>query len=639
MPHYERIKSELAQDLEQLTPVIRILDELRSTGRTASTEESKEINDISIVHSSEVVALMLESKAQKRNARLRSLNIDDREYNPFILTTDKEVEDFNKYLSGLPDGQKFHYDLILRPQDVHSTALQIHSDGSIASSFFIDSLSDTNKEERSNLEKALGGQSYNYVQGKILNSDSGCSIFSIQHLNSMNRFINEKNKSIYLKSENNSLEDLDPILLKHIQSRTTAKKYEDAHLEEELFIDKKHSKTFRKHLNDFTATISIVNKDNTVELKQRNYSILYKTEKYLREGLRTLEEIHRQENGDQKLEEVLSHRSGHNIIESVYQKMGLTSDQTLQVQGLYNQDQINLALQHGIPKSDIELAKCFSSKEMSRLVYNFIGRNDLSPQKAFNRVKNFSNPYQFHSTFQLGLNDKEVAESKFLSSKTLAPGSFKYLHKWHNKSGTNGVSAAFETIRMFESYNPREYIAIEVVKDLCNKDSNEFLQFSIIGQSSALIKLWLDAGASINKNTNGSTPIMQAIQTGNPKIIKQIIMAGATIPSLMDKKYKKHFTIEKLSIYLKEAIDQENSKAVHNIVRFSPDILKHNIEGYSPLEYAIQQNKLKLLKELFPQGNNISYIAPKIEKENLSMKDLNITPLQKRKILGSKINL
>lgn len=629
MPKYERIKAELLEDLEEITPVLDIIDDLHKTGRAASIEESEQINDLSVMHSSEVIALMLESKAQKRNAKL--LAVDNREYDPFLLVTSQEIEDFKKYLSGLPEGQEFHYDIILRAGDVHSTALQLHSDGGIARSFFIDSLADINKEERNNLEEALGGDSHNYVKGKLLNSDTGCSIFSIQHLNTMNRFLNESNHSAYLERGDNRLEDLDPMFLKHIQSMTASDKYETCHKGQDLFVDKRHSKTFRKHLSDFTASVAVVDKEQNVELKQRNYSILYKTEKYLRESLRTLEEIHGQENGDQKLEEVLSHRSGKHILNSVYKQMELTPAQIEQVQGLYNQDQINLALHYRIPREDLETAKCFSSKEMSKTAFKYINESGLNHQEAFNRVKDFSNSYQLYSSIQFGLSFEEVAKSQFLSSKVLSSGTFEYLQEWYEKAGEKGAAAAFETIKMFESYKPQESRALDTVSNLCGKDANEFLSFCIGGQSSPLIKAWLAAGADVNKVTNGVTPLMKAIGTDNPKIIDQIVMAGARIPSLMDRNNKKHFTPEKLTIYLKTAIDSENIKVIRNLIKYSPNVLKEGINGVSPLEYAVQSNKMKLLNELLPEVKSVEHSPSKMGIENLDINSPNTTPTKKQK--------
>lgn len=628
MLKYKIIKSELNESLEEVSSAIGILDNLRRTGREASLEESEVLEDLSLLYSSEVVALMLESKAQKRNARLSDLGIEDRKYDPFILVTNQELSDFNKYLSGMPDGQKFHYDIIFRPSDIHSSALQIHSDGNIARSFFIDSLSDISKEERQNIEEAIGADAHIYAEGKILNSDSGCSIFSIQHLNTMNRFLNETDQSVYLERGNNKLEDLDPIFLKHIQSMSRADQYEAYHKGQELFVDKRHSKTFRKHLGDFTASVAVVDKYENVEFKKRNYSILYKTEKYLRETLRTLEETH----AKGELEEVLSHRSGQHILNSVYNQMELTPAQIDKVQGLYNQDQINLVLHYNIPREDVESAKCFSSKEMSKAAFKYINESGLNHQKAFNKIKNFSNLRQLYSSIQFSLSCEEVAKSQFLSSKVLSSGTFEYLQEWHEKSGEKGVAAAFETIKMFESYKPKEDIALNTVSNLCGKDANYFLSFCIGGQSPGLIKLWLDAGADVNKPSNSITPIIQAIRTGNSEIIDQIVMAGARLPKLMDRDHREYFGPEKLTSYLKEAIDSENIKVIRNVVRFYPDILKQNIYGVSPLQYAVQTSKMEILKELFPEGKSIEHSPSKMGIENIDINSPDTTPTKKAKI-------
>ncbi|MCT4635071.1 MAG: hypothetical protein N4A31_02330 [Rickettsiales bacterium] len=635
MPKYERIKSELNKSLKEVSSAIEILDDLRRTGRHSSLEESEVLKDLSLVYSPEVVALMLESKAQKRNARLSALDIEDRKYDPFILVTKQELSDFNKYLAGMPDGQKFHYDIIFRPSDIHSSALQIHSDGNIARSFFIDSLSDINKKERQSIEEAIGADAHNYVQGGILYSDSGCSIFSIQHLNTMNRFLNESHQSDYLERGENRLENLDPIFLKHIQSMSRADQYEKYLNGEELFINKRLNKTFRKHLAEFTATVAVVDEEQNVEFKKRNYSILYKTEKYLRDALRTLEETH----SKRELEEVLSRRSGQHILNSVYNQMELTPAQIEQVQGLYNQDQINLVLHYNIPREDVESAKCFSSKEMSKAVFKFIDESGLNYQKAFNKVKDFSSPYQLYSSTQFGLDTNDLKKSQFLSSKVLAPETFGHLQEWYTKAGEKGAAALFETIKMFEIYKPTEDRALNTISNFGGKDANEFLAFCVGGQISHLIKSWLDAGADVNKKTNGISPIMQAIETGNQEIIDQIVRAGARIPSFIDREQKsKYFPSEKLTSYLKEAIDSENIKVIRNVLRFSPDTLKQNINGVSPLEYAVQSKKMNVLKELFPQGRNIEYIPSKmgIENININIKYPDNTSIKKAKTVKIK---
>jgi hypothetical protein len=354
----------------------------------------------------------------------------------------------------------------------------------------------------------------------------------------------------------------------------------------------------------------VVDKEQNVELKKRNFSLLYKTEKYLTEALRTLEEIHSQGNGDQKLEEVLFHRSGKHILNSVYSQMELTLAQIQQVQGLYNQDQIKLALHYRIPKEDLESAKCFSSKEMSKTAFRYIDESGLNHQKAFNRVKEFSNPYQLYSSAQFSLPSQEVERSQFLSSKTLAPGAFQYLQEWHEKSGEKGVAAAFKTIKMFESSKPKEDMALRTVSNFCGKEANDFLLFCIGGQNPQLIKAWLDAGADVNKNTNGITPIMQAIQTGNTEIIDQIVMAGAKIPLLMDR---------------------NDAKVIHNIVEFCSDVLKQNLDGVTPFEYAVQHNKTKLLKELFPEGRSLEHSPSKMGIENIEINSPDTTPTKKAK--------
>lgn len=90
MPNYEEIKAELEKDLAEITPVIKALDDLREEKRAASPEESRIINELEIRSTPKVIALMLESKAQKRNHKLSEQGVT-REYNPFILADDTDI--------------------------------------------------------------------------------------------------------------------------------------------------------------------------------------------------------------------------------------------------------------------------------------------------------------------------------------------------------------------------------------------------------------------------------------------------------------------------------------------------------------------------------------------------------------------
>ena len=362
MPSYDFIKRELVDDIVKVSSGIDIVDELRINKKSASKEQYNTLKRLKIRHSPDVVALMLESKAQKRNAKLATHETSSsRQYNPILLCNEDDVNNFTKYLAGLPERMPYHYDIIFRPGDNHSGALQIHSDGSKVHMFFIENAHDHNEEERLQLIKALGKERviiHNYTDGSLLEENYGCSIFAIQHLNSMNRLFNEVDHNFYLRQGYSHIENLDPIFLKHIQPIALAKRYEAAKKEQDLFIDKKKIKSFMEYVDNYTITN---NKPNG-EVIKRNYSILYKTKKYLEEALITLERIHSHPDGDKQLDEVILNRTGRNILNNIYQRMQLTSEQKSKVQGLYNHEQINLALLYDIPVEDLKSAKCFLTR-------------------------------------------------------------------------------------------------------------------------------------------------------------------------------------------------------------------------------------------------------------------------------------
>lgn len=625
MPKYNKIRLELMRSLEEINPIIEMLDQLRQTNTAATIEQTTLINSLSLTHSPDVIALMLESKSRKRNKKLEEKgNIKER-YEPFLLCEYQDINNFRKYLAGLPKGHICNYDIILRPEDSHSSALQIHTNELGARVFFVEVAADINKDERNLLAEATGANLHIYKQGKIQNSDYGCTIFSLQNLNVMNRLIKE---GTYLKEGDNNLSELDPAFLKHIQSLNHAQSYQESNLSKELFVDKHKNKTLKKHIDDFTITVQAADYQGNLQPKKRNFSALYKTKKYLESALNILDSLPK-ENQEQELENIISVRNGRNIINSVYQNMGLTTEQISQVKGLYNQDQIKLALKYQIPANELNKSKLFFTKEMSTYILDLIettanGDKELA-HNIFQRVQNLSNPFQTYLVLSSALDHLEVAKSKALNNPKLAPDISIFIQKWHNKSGIAGARAAFSVIQSFEK-NKNE-ISHQTIIGLNQSDENFLLNFSISTQNRESVKLWLKAGADINSNNQKTSTLKLALNSNNADIITDIILAGAKLTEEIAKEHPTHFTPEKLKEYFKLAIDERKTQAIYNIVALNPQILQHPIDGLSPMEYLIREKKSDLLEKIFTQYSDIL----KVSNENLSLDNIDLdSPTKKR---------
>lgn len=624
MPKYNKIKVELTKALEELNPIIEMLDQLRITNTAATVEQTNLINSLSLTHSPEVITLMLESKSRKRNKKLEEQeNIKER-YEPFLLCNYQDINNFRKYLAGLPERHICNYDIILRPNDAHSSALQIHTDELSSRVFFVEVAVDINKDERNLLAEATGANLHIYKQGKIQNSDYGCTIFSLQNLNIMNRLIKE---GTYLKEGDNILSELDPAFLKHIQSLNHAESYKESNLSKKLFIDKHKNKTLEKHIDDFTITVQVADTQGNLQAKKRNSSSLYKTKKYLESALKVLESLPK-ENQEQELENIISVRNGRNIINSVYQNMGLTTEQTTQVKGLYNQDQIKLALKYQIPANELNKSKFFLTKEMSKYILALIettaGEDKELAHNIFKQVQNLSNPFQTYLVLSCGLDHLEVAKSKALNNPKLAPDISMFIQKWHDKAGIAGAKAAFSLIQSFEK-NKNE-MSNQTIIGLKESDESFLLDFSISTQNRENVKLWLEAGVNVNSNNKTST-LSMALKTNNSDIITDIILCGAKLKPDIVKDNPAHFTPEKLKEYFKLAIDGRKIEAISNIVALNPQIIQEPIDGLSPMEYLIREKKSDLLEKIFNKYSDIL----KVSNENLSLSNIALnSPTKKR---------
>jgi hypothetical protein len=605
---YAQIREILLNDINRMNPIIQIIDELRSSGEVATKEQLKQLNAFEIYHSKEVIALMLENKAQKRNLKYPNAE----EYNPFLLSDDDDIKNFHNYLAGLPENHRLHYDIILRPQDVHSTPLQIDSDGSKVRMFFIDTLSDTNKSERYDIEEALGTvESHSYTQGKILNSNFGCSIFSIQHLNFMNTS-NRNNNDSYLKQGENLITDIDPALLKHMQSLNAANEIQNKRKDEDLFVNKKHDKTLKQHIDDYTITVETSDNTGNITRKKRNISILYKTHKYIQGALETLDKLYKK-GGEQSLEETFHSRNGRDILNQVYQDMGLTEEQTNKVQGLFNREQITLALEYNIDIKELKESSCFQNHYMSKYIFNLIkdiyesskeAEKITQANKLFSSLKKISTAYQLYAINTLKIDPLKVQKSKFLTDRNIAPYVIETIQHWHDKYGKKSAGIIFNIIHRSNK------ISISELQKIKDTNINDILLYKIFQKDIKDIDLLLDMGADINyKNKYNVTPLAQGLNSMDEKLITHIISSGAKLRKEDIEKYKDLFTPKKLTHYFKSAIDKDNLIAVKNLIEYDPSLFQKKIDEISPLEYAHKNNKIKLLNAMIhylPKKSNYS---------------------------------
>jgi hypothetical protein len=562
---YNQLKSELEGSLSQLTPVITAIDSMKNNRSEISPVDAELIYKFKLTSSIEVVALMLESKARKRNSKIREGGY---QYNPFILSSSfdwdlfiyedsssnespSDIENFCKYLAGIPDEKPFHYDIIFRPEDFHSAALQIDSNGQHVRLTYIDSAKDLNKKAIIQLEKAVGADyKHNYLQGNIQNTGYGCSIFSIQNLNKMSRKYEQNNHS-YL-TENTSFNDLSPDFIKHIQSIKGAISYNEANQNKTLYIDKNSTKTFKEHIDDFTITLEVGSKTFI-----RNYSLLYKMHKYLNNALVLLNQI-----DENELEKILSNRKGQNILDGVYDEMGLNSEEKEAAQGLYNQYQIRLLLDYQIPKDKLNGSECFLSKQMSKQVFKYITQFDDNirydekvriAQERFELIKNF-NIYQIAALHEYNQQADVIAGSPLWQGEELSKASYECIKKYADISD-NHLNAAVSTLNIANNYFLSFIYEPSEVIERVSYNNNSALELCIEMQNNDLVKKWLELGAI--KATDISL-LEKALQTNNEEIITTIILAGVNITEEIKQAYSDNFTPDKINKYLSMAQKSRN---------------------------------------------------------------------------------
>ncbi len=279
----ELIKKELHEQLEISTRRIKLLDQIRERdGKQATQEETQHLacGFYSVPPAtSEIVALMLEAKAEKRQVK----NI---RYEPFLIDRDDFLLKlaFNDAIEQLISNKEpFRFDYIIKAYN-HCSPMQMHFDGEHLRTFFIDAAGDIkNYLYASSLQSNRA--EFNYCMGDIQFDSSSCAIFSLQHLNNLSNLSSDKSS---LKGDPSYL-GLPAVFLKNIQSMSKLEEYYAQNGNNT--IDKNGKKTLKEHIDNYTITVDVSKAGEGSMLKAQNYSIAYKNHKYLQGALGLLEKL------------------------------------------------------------------------------------------------------------------------------------------------------------------------------------------------------------------------------------------------------------------------------------------------------------------------------------------------------------
>jgi hypothetical protein len=309
----EKLEYKLKEALTISNRRIALLDKIRARPRMLATKEEQlqlrkedaygEQNICVPALPKEVVALMLEQKTKKKKYE---------KYKPFILDISNERQrlEFSYKLKKLTEAKKpFHYDLILF-KPTHYSPLQIDYDGEKVRMFYIDAAGDTrNLPFVSSLGDSLSVKEGDLLikEGGLQFDHSSCSTFSIQHLNTL--------FSSMAARDSMGEELIDPALMKHIQSTTKLKEYiEKKGDQSDLLVNPSTHRTLKAHINNYNISVKTSDAANG-QAKLENHSVDYKTNKYLKEALRKLEQLKE----DASLEEAIDNRMNFSNKDSFYE--------------------------------------------------------------------------------------------------------------------------------------------------------------------------------------------------------------------------------------------------------------------------------------------------------------------------------
>lgn len=289
----EEIRETLHHQLAISTKRIKLLDEIRKReDKRATQEETHHLQSRESFYSlapatTEMIALMLEAKAEKRRQK-------HSRYEPFLINDDdilgKWALEINiaKLVS---EKQPFRYDFILKT-DVHCSPMQIYFDGKRLRLFYIDAIGDPkNHAYASSFQQTNpGAEAYMFTGGGIQFDHSSCAIFSLQHLNNLsNRSLEERATLATTPGKLKEPFALAPVFLKNIQTTSKLDKYYKRHAN--ATIDKQGTKSIKEHIDDYSITVDISTAGEGSITKTQNHALAYKNHKYLHAALTKLDQL------------------------------------------------------------------------------------------------------------------------------------------------------------------------------------------------------------------------------------------------------------------------------------------------------------------------------------------------------------
>jgi hypothetical protein len=601
----------------------KLSDKVKRKKKTVTVNDAEWVNSKSDELGPEEVALMLQSKRDSRERK-------GVKYEPFLLQNDRDKEIFNKLLADMPKGQAFHFDIIIQYEHggLHCTPLQIHSDGQNVRIFTLDAYYGYDDSHNPNLqavesiEMALGTRAHVYAPGGLQKDYMSCSIFSIQDLNSMSN-IGVDNLPRYLtRADNLEVDDdyikLHPKFIKNAQSMSLIEDYLNEY-QGDTFVDKKKRKMLEEHVENHAINIEVAREvynsaegrnETIIQVKAANRSIDYKTLKYLKAAKETLEGLYN-EGGEEKVQETLKNRTGRAAFQQhLYE--GLTENQVTKVQGLYDKDQIRLALDYDISVEEITNAPCFENpaitKKILKIIQSKFRSQDSKAKELFAQINSFT-------LAQLAAMECNIDVEIIKSSAGLQDD------RWNDvSSDTQSVKDSLFLLSIQNRDLKTAKLLIAQGADIYTKDKatgNTALHLAAANGHVESIVFLLENDFDLEvKNKSGITPLRLAINKWKDKSARVLLVAGAN-PNIANKDFFPGlFTSEAVTEYFQEAIASNDTKAIQNLLKHHPESVEFVVgeKKETLLSYAIAQKKPEVAAQMIEAGFRVNSFLGGIRK-------------------------
>ena len=407
---YESLKESLERQVVLSTKKITILDRLKDTD--VATEQESLTLAAKQVTTTGIIALMLEAKAEKRKRK-------EEKYEAFLLENNQTKELFLDYLAGLSKEQIFDFNFIIGGRGTHATPIRILSNGSetIVCSLDAGSQFPDNIPYIERIGQALNVQPYIHIGGTQY-AAYGCTIFSIQDLNTMSKMSFTELKEMFDKSRSRpdyKYLSLSPKIVKNIQSLSHAARYRIEH--PRAMVNKKESAlglsaqkermSFVEHIVKHKRSILEYNEEAKIlQPKHRNYSLTYKAHKYYSAALTLFNEL-----TPVQVMELIIARSGAVMLDNVHNSF--SSEDQQKIVGIYNKQKIELILIYNITKEALlDTVTCFNQtlrngENILLLIQDVYNKSDEPNKTALARA-------EFKKISKLSPNQiEEIAAEKF----------------------------------------------------------------------------------------------------------------------------------------------------------------------------------------------------------------------------------